>query len=86
MAHNAKKVGNRKIEIEPYKWVKMESEDDRSIMRLIVGTVAYYPNRKDYSIIKPVDNIEQICRLSKWDIEEKIDLINRYNAGERVLK
>ena len=71
-----------RIEIEPYKWIEA-SREERSIMRAIVGTVARWAGRRG-GAVELVDNAEHICKHFGWNLEKAKEMVNRYNAGERV--
>ena len=85
----AEKKGQRKIQIEPYKWVLAGALELPIMGQCKVGAVAVFKRKggyTDYAEIELVENAEELCERNKWNLEEIKEFIKRYNNGERIFR
>jgi len=85
----AAKKGQRRIEIEPYKWILAEADIFPIMKAAGIGTVARFKRTngwRDYSEIELLANAEELCMRNHWDVEQIKSFIAQYNAGERIYR
>ena len=72
--------GKRKIQIEPCKWVEAKADEIAIADRI---HVAIWRNWESGLI--PCSDAKEICERCHWSFEIQMELIRRFNSGERII-